>query len=288
MTWHVPPPAVERYVHGGLTHVQTASVEAHIEACARCQRTVAEVVTDGPAASDLDRVWFDIVDELDRPPATIGQRIAVRAGAPEHIVRLLASAPGLRWPWLAVVAMCALGALAIAAASKDPSTGRLPFLIVAPLLPLGGVALGYGPSFDPAHELALASPYGSGRLALVRAVSAAAATIPMVAVVGVLLPEVGWQAAAWLAPALALSSLTLALSRRVALRSAALVVGGAWVALVIGAAGWRPGVRWSALAQPDLAFAAHYQPMYLALTACCVLIVVDGVRRDVPLPRRIR
>lgn len=287
MTWHVPDTVGVAYLADRLTPVQTASVEAHIESCPTCQGLMSDLVAASSAQLDLDRIWVEVVDDIDREPQGAGQRVAIRVGVPDHIVRLLASAPGLRWPWLAVVMISSLGTLGIALASKDPTVGRLPFLVLAPLLPLGGVILSYGPSSDPAHELAVASPYGSGRLTLVRAVAAATVTIPIVAVAGGLIPEIGWRATAWLAPALALSSATLAASRRVSLRAAAATVGAAWIALVVLASGWRPGVRWSALDHPDLAFAARFQPIYLGLALVFAGLVAAGARHDVPLARRI-
>ena len=77
------------------------------------------------------------------------------------------------------------------------------FLLVAPLLPLAGVAAAYGPLVDPAYELALAAPLGSLRLLLLRAVAVvavddAARRWPR----ALALPGLDWTAAAWLLPSL--------------------------------------------------------------------------------------
>lgn len=286
MTWHVPGPGVEAYLDGRLTAVQEASVDTHIQSCSTCQALVAHAVADG-GGTELDRIWADVVDEVDRPPLGLIERLAHALGVPEHLVRLLASAPGLRWPWLAVVVISSVSACGLALAGRDPELSRLPFLVLAPLLPLAGVAISYGPASDAAHELASTSPFGSGRLTLVRAVAAVAVTIPVAGAIGVFVPDIGWHAAAWLAPSLALSSATLAASRRVSLRAAAVSLGGGWLAFVLVTSGWRPGVRWSALAHPDLAFAAWLQPVYLALTAACALVIASSLRRDAPLAEQL-
>ena len=42
------------------------------------------------------------------------------------------------------------------------------FLALAPLLPMVGVALAYGPTADPAYEIAAATPYSGVRLLALR------------------------------------------------------------------------------------------------------------------------
>jgi hypothetical protein len=42
----------------------------------------------------------------------------------------------------------------------------LAFLTVAPLLPLAGIAMAYGPGIDPTYEIGLAAPMRSLRLLL--------------------------------------------------------------------------------------------------------------------------
>jgi len=77
-----------------------------------------------------------------RVPGGRVERTIVRAGVKEHVARLLAATPSLRLSWF-----CA-GTVAIMFTSWVAQTGQrglLFFLIVAPLLPVAGVAAAYGP-----------------------------------------------------------------------------------------------------------------------------------------------
>ena len=61
-------------------------------------------------------------------------------------------------------------ALAFALTAAHLSGDMLwPFLLVAPLVPVLGVATAYGPSWDPLEGLVVTAPYGRTRLILVRA-----------------------------------------------------------------------------------------------------------------------
>src|SRR6202041_3951923 len=67
-----------------------------------------------------------------------------------------------------------------------------PFLLVAPLLVLTGVAAAFLPTFDPAFRLAVAAPFSGFTLLLVRAVAALAAALVPVVGAAFLLPGPGW------------------------------------------------------------------------------------------------
>src|SRR5439155_1248129 len=82
------------------------------------------------------------------------------AGVPDHLARLLAATPSLRVSWFGATVV-ALGFSILAAYGKqDP----LMFLIVAPILPLAGVAAAFGPHVDPAYEVGLSCPVRTSRL----------------------------------------------------------------------------------------------------------------------------
>jgi ABC-2 type transport system ATP-binding protein len=89
---------------------------------------------------------------------------------------------------LAVAAALTFGV----AAAHQSSRGLAFFLIVAPMLPLAGVAVAFGPGVDPTYEIGLASPMRSLRLLLVRAAAVLATTAPLAAAAGLLLPVVDW------------------------------------------------------------------------------------------------
>jgi hypothetical protein len=149
--WHVDPPLAEGYAAGTLAVPLAASLEAHVTRCARCQATVAGVA---PLAR-LGAVWEDVIASLDEPKAGWLERGLRRAGLAEGDARLAVSAPALRWAWLLSVVF--LLAFAVLAASA-PRVGPNLFLLLAPLLPVLGVGLAYGPWVDPTYETTLATP----------------------------------------------------------------------------------------------------------------------------------
>jgi hypothetical protein len=118
-------------------------------------------------------------------------------------------------------------------AAHGSSGGPLLFLLLAPLLPVTGVAAAYGPGIDPTHELALAAPMSGFRLLLLRATAVLAGTTALAAVAAVALPPLGWLAAAWLLPALGLTLASLALATAMHPTAAAGAVAGAWVGAVL-------------------------------------------------------
>ena len=170
-------------------------------------------------------------------------RLLRRCGVPDHLLRLLAATPSLRRSWLLSV----VGVLAVVAGEAAavrygwiPASrpGRLagypdpavlaPFLLVAPLLVLAGVAAAFLPMFDPAHRLAVAAPFSGFTLLLVRAVSALAAALVPVAGAAFVVPGPGWLPVALLLPSLALCAFALAAATVVDPRAAAVTAGALW------------------------------------------------------------
>ncbi len=157
------------------------------------------------------------------------ERLLRRARISEETARLLAATPSLRASWLlALAATLAFGAFASTANER----GTLIFLTVAPMLPVVGVAAAFHRSLDPTYEVGLAAPYSQFRLLLLRSVSVTTVTCAASLAVGLLLPDRAVTAAAWLLPALALTSLTLVLARRFDVAYAAAGVGIAWIVAV--------------------------------------------------------
>jgi hypothetical protein len=117
-------------------------------------------------------------------------------------------------------------------AANVGSRGSIGFLALAPLLPVAGVAVAYGPWLDPLYEVSLAAPMSSFRLLLLRAGATLATTLLLSGVAALALPGPDWLAAAWLLPSLALTLASLALGSYVAQRVAAFAVGLTWIAAV--------------------------------------------------------
>ena len=62
--------------------------------------------------------------------------------------------------------------------------------MVAPLIPVAGVAVAYGPASDPSYEAVLASPYAMVRLVSAADLSVLVTSVPLVVGAGLLLPDV--------------------------------------------------------------------------------------------------
>ena len=227
--WHVDEETLARYAHGRGPLSVGASVEAHLLSCARCRA----LLTPAVELDRLERLWDDVVERVDAPRPGMVERLLRLAGVSEDTARLLAATPTLRASWLLAMAAALAFAVFAAIASGVHERGTLLFLTVAPVLPVAGVAVAFHRGLDPAYEIGLAAPYSQFRLLLLRSAAVTAVTCAAALVAGLLLPERALTAAAWLLPALALTSLTLVLARRVDVIYAAGGVGAVWVVTVV-------------------------------------------------------
>lgn len=133
--------------------------------------------------------------------------------------------------------LVAVGAVALAygAGAGAGEAVRPLLLVVAPVLPLAGVALSYGRHADPMHEITAATPSGGVRLLLTRTAAVLAVSIPALTLAGAALPASAGRpgAAAWLLPGLAMTLAALALGSYVGCRTGATSVAVAWAAAVV-------------------------------------------------------
>jgi hypothetical protein len=106
-------------------------------------------------------------------------------------------------------------------------------LLVAPLIPMLGVAISYGDSESPFEALAVTSPYGRTKLIVVRTLAVIVTSVPAACLLGLALPGPPWVAVAWLGPAFAMLSLLLGLASFVGPRLAAPAVSLLWCATVV-------------------------------------------------------
>ena len=267
MTWHVAPELLARYADGEADQVQAYSIEAHLPACEQCREDIATLVD----AALVARSWEGIAAELDAPRPGPAQVALMRLGVPGHVVRLLGATPALRLSWLLACALV-LGFAVWAAGQREH--GEYWFLVLAPLLPLAGVAVAYGPEVDPTYEIGLAAPMRSFSLLLIRAVAVLATTSVMATVAGLVLDGAHWSAAAWLAPSFGLTLASLACSARV---SPAVACGGLAALWMAGA-----GVGWRWAQEPLDLFGAGGQLCFVALAALAALVLArnaDGFER---------
>jgi hypothetical protein len=278
--WHAGEGLLTGYATGTIEPVAVWSVEAHLTGCARCRSVLSAQV-------DPQRLARNRSVLLVR--AAVGEggwvrRVLRRCGAPDHVLGLVAATPSLRRSWLlsmiGVLAVVAGEAAAvrygwIAASGSGRVAGPLapaalaPFLLVAPLLVLAGVAAAFLPMFDPAHRLAVAAPFPGLTLLLARAVSVLVAALVPVTGAAFIVPGPGWLPVALLLPSLALCALTLAAATVMDPRGAAVTAGASW-------------------ALPALLLAASHVPLLIvqrnAQFACaavlCASAVVVLARRD--------
>jgi len=263
--WHADEEVLAAYRDGRLDVAGRWSVEAHLTSCAAC-RLQARVLVD-PAR--LRRVRSALIEAVDVPRAGVVERLLMRLGLPDHTARVLAATPALRGSWLLAVA-ATLAFAVLAAWIRRDADATLWFLCVAPLLPLAGIAVAYGPGIDPTYEIGLAAPLRSFRLLLLRAATVLGTSTLLAAAASPMLPGFGWGAAAWLLPALGLTVCSLALATMVEPLRAAGVTAGAWVVAVVVTVA--PASPSSVLFSPagQVVFAA------VALLATVVVLVRHG------------
>lgn len=262
--WHLDDDLLSGYVHGTVDAARGSSVEQHVVRCAAC-RTALNALAAGaePHRRVVEDVWTRVRDVAQARRASLVERLLVRLGLPADEALLLWSAPAFRTPWLASTLVTL--AFATLAASVSDDRGVLLFLVVAPLLPVAGVALAYGPDADPAFEVSTATPFSSLRLLLLRTTAVLATTVPLTVVAGLVLPADD-LAVAWLAPSLAAVAATLAGSTWTTVARAAALVACLWTVSVVVVAG-------PDLAVPAPAFAPSRIPVY-ALVVVISLVVV--------------
>jgi hypothetical protein len=224
--WHLDEELARRYAENRVPGMLATSVEQHLASCPACRALLRPVV---PTAR-LTAVWAEVLERVEAAPVGRLERLLRRVGLDEPTARLVAVTPLLRASWLAGTVLVLV--LALLAAQTGAQAVAL-FLVLAPMLPVAGVALTFGPAADPAHEIVAATPYSPMRLLAVRTLVVVSSTFLPAAVAAALLPVDMGLALAWLLPALALTVGTLALSTRLAPHVAASALGIGWVSVVL-------------------------------------------------------
>ncbi|MET1072892.1 MAG: zf-HC2 domain-containing protein [Umezawaea sp.] len=198
------------------------AVEAHLENCRDCRLLLADVVRVREPALDLvlGQVWTRV--EAAEPARPAPSR-------PAWVRVARAWAPPTMGPWVLTGVLVALVAFAIDLAAPP---GRMPplVLLLAPIVPLFGVAAAWSRRFDPLHELTAATPAAGVRMVLRRTTVVLVAVIPVLAVAGAF---TDLSPALWLLPCLAFTVGALALGTVVGVGRAALVLGLVWTVFVI-------------------------------------------------------
>ena len=224
--WHLDPEVVRHYAAGEVGPAVAASAEAHLMACAACRGQLASTVDVQRAAA----IWRAVADRVDMPRRGMLERLLARLGVNDATARLVAATPTLRGPWLLAIAGV-LAFVAVAAHADERLLGV--FLVIAPLGPLGGVAVAFASGLDPTREIGLATPYSGLRLLLIRTAAVLVTTVPIAVAAGLALPGSAWLAAAWLLPAACLTSMALALTARLRPVVAVGAVAAAWLVVTV-------------------------------------------------------
>lgn len=210
-------------------------LEAALARAAQRPRFLAGPADTSPATpARLASNLAAIEAELDAPRPSRLARMLGHFGVDEATIPLVTATPALRRSWIFSVLIGVFFALAAASSSTAAGVDRIiVFLTAAPLVPLVGVALAFGPGVDPTHEVAVAAPMDGFRLFLVRAVTVVSTSTGVLLVASILAPTGGLHRIAWLLPSLAATVITMALATKVDPRLAAGIVAAGWITLVI-------------------------------------------------------
>ncbi len=229
--WHVDEALLVGWVEGRIGPVFAASVEQHVVGCALCRDRVGRAAVSDPGSDlpDFERTWSAIRDAVEVPRPSRTERLLAAGGLSAPDAMLAAGAPALRGAWLSVVALVVLFAAAASLADAR-AAGVTLFLIVAPLIPVAGVAVAYSVEVDPALEQEAATPYPKLRLVLLRTAAVLVVSLPLVAAAGLFLPT--GVSPRWLLPAAGFTAVLLAASTWIDPARPAIAVALGWVITV--------------------------------------------------------
>ena len=282
---HIDEQLLIGYCELSVTAATAAAVEAHLMSCASCRAKLADLSTsmqDGLVTQQS--VWDGVLERVDRPTRSITERLLGVLQVRPDTAKLLATTPALRLAWL--VAVVFVAAFAVAAARME-GDGPWLLLVIAPLLPVAGVATAYGPALDPTYEIGVAAPMSGLRLTMLRTLAVIATTMPLLAVAALVAPGGGWTVFGWVLPSFALVAITLALSTAISPERAGVVVGVGWLVVVVvlidrGRAGdfVDRSLIFSSSGQATVAvFAAIAAAIVVTRKTCFDVMTVSGGRR---------
>lgn len=269
-TWHAPIDVLGRFARdpAGVDDATAASVETHLVACARCRAELSRLADPTLAATS----WDAVADRIDRPRASVLERLLWLLGVRSGPARLAAATPGLRLSGLAAVA--GLTAVAVVAARHADAEG--PFLVVAPLVPLVAVAVTFAAATEPGGEAGVATAVHGTGLAMRRAAAVLVLAFAVLGLGALALPELGSAPLGWVLPATALAVGSLAVGTWVRVE---LGVGGLAAAWIVGVG----AVRFLQGADSRFADTAFFttagQGVALALTALAAAVLAARADR---------
>jgi hypothetical protein len=223
--WHVPHDLLDRFARqpGVVDPTVGASIEQHLIRCPACRAEVADAL-ERADDDELDRIWHEIADTVDRRPRAWSARVLWAPLAERGWGRLVAATPTLLVQLLAAVAALTVGA-AFAATRLATDTA---FLLVAPLVVAALVVVAFPPWREPTGETGAATPLAGFRAWCVRGAVAISGSMLPLGFASLLLPGAGWSAFAWVLPALALTLVALVAATRWEPVTVVGVLAGLW------------------------------------------------------------
>jgi hypothetical protein len=219
---HFPASTLRAYAAG--THPEPEAIEDHVLDCPACRQLINDAVLDDPMVRQVRANLTELPAQLPRPSRWRRLRV------------LLNAAPAVRGAWLFAVLATLSGAVGLDLLSDSLghpdswwSQHGSALLLIAPILPILGVALSFGRLGDPAYEITATTAFGGLRLVLWRTLSILLSTIPAAVLVGAITGRASFTT--WLLPCLALTALTLAFGSLWRLEPVAAVVAVSWLVL---------------------------------------------------------
>ncbi len=261
--WHVSPQLRRAWITGTCADEQAWSVEAHLSECAICRQDVARHLASAVAdiaGNSGPRSVRELVDDVHLRLVDLPEQVPLR---PASVTRRWRALLGLRQvglTWAVVLVALLAGATILDLLAGSRLLGGAPptaasgaaawfagggswVAAVAPILPVLGVALAYGPGLDPAHEMTAATPVAGLRLVLWRTAGVLLTTVPAALVLELVVAanrQIGSSTphpTRWLLPALGLTLVVLALGSRVGTAMATAGVASLWVLGVVAPLG---------------------------------------------------
>jgi hypothetical protein len=207
---------LHRYARGDdIAADQLWAVESHLDTCAPCRGRLAPE----PVAA---AVWADLAPLVDRTPQMPRARAWRR--------RVHGWVSPVAGPWLAMIVLVTAAAVALDRFGSAAGGGVSLVLLIAPVLPVLGVAASWGRALDPAYELTAATPRAGLPLVFRRTASVLAVVVPGLAAASAL---TGVGPSRWLLPCLAFTAATLALGALVGITRAAITLVAAWAVAIV-------------------------------------------------------
>lgn len=231
MSQHPNDQAITAYENGELAEPDTLALEAHLEVCRSCRERLAGDTAWAEAS------WDQLQSAIRQPRQSWFERRLAALGVAESTASLVATSPAFRPAWVVSVFIVLVATAAASSVVTSQQLGLLPFLAVAPLVPILGVAVSYASPRDPVYVITMLTPNGGLKLLLQRTLAVTALSMLLAVVPGVIFMPADISLA-WLLPALATTSCTLALGTLVALPIASAIVGAAWLVILGAATVW--------------------------------------------------